>query len=113
LVIDQVFEPVTALRCGGQAEPVPRGYAAQDAEECAGGDVVAFVHNDESVAGGDVLDVVAAGKRRQQRDVEDARGFRTPATDLTACETQVAADPVAPLIGQGLAIDQDQGRGSS
>lgn len=80
-------------------------YAAQDAEECAGGDVVAFVHNDESVVGGDVFDVVAAAKRRQERDVEDARGSRTPATDLTTRETQVAADPVAPLVGQGLAID--------
>src|SRR3954467_3325044 len=101
-MIDQVFEPIAALRRGGQPKPIPRGYAAQYAEERAGGDVVAFVHNDESVACGDVLDVVAAGKRRQQRDVEDARGFRTPATDLTACKTQVAADAVAPLIGQRL-----------
>jgi len=62
LVIDQVFEPVAAFRSRGQAEPVARGYAAQHAEECAGGDVMAFVHDDESVVGGDVFDVVAAGK---------------------------------------------------
>ena len=62
LVIDQVFEPIAALRGGGQAEPVPRRYATQDTEECAGCDVVAFVHYHESIVGGDVLDVVATGK---------------------------------------------------
>src|SRR5260370_15925423 len=95
--------PVTALRRGGEAEPVPRGYAAQDAEECAGGDVVAFVRNDESVAGGDVLDVVAAGKRPQAGAVAGARGFLTPATDLAPSQTPVASDSVAAMIRQRLA----------
>jgi hypothetical protein len=65
LVIDQVFEPVAAFRGGSQSEPVPRGYAAQNAEECAGGDLVAFIHDDETVVGGDVFYVVAARKRWQ------------------------------------------------
>jgi hypothetical protein len=43
LVIDQVFEPIAAFRGGGEAEPVARSDAAQDAEKRAGGDMVAFV----------------------------------------------------------------------
>ena len=75
-MIDQVFEPVAAFRSRGQTEPVARGYAAQDAEECAGGDVVAFVDDDESVVGGDVFDVVAAGKVfGQQGDVQKRSWF--------------------------------------
>ena len=61
-MIEQIFEPVAAFRRCGQSEPVSRGYAAQDAEECARRDVVTFVHNDESIVGGEVFDVVAAVK---------------------------------------------------
>lgn len=34
--------------------------------------------------------------------------FDRSTADLTALETEVAADPVAPLVGEGFAIDEDQ-----
>jgi hypothetical protein len=38
------------------------------------GNVVTFVHDDESVGGGDVFDTCPAGESRQERDVDNARG---------------------------------------
>ena len=110
-MVDQVFESVAALRCRGQSEPVARRYPVENAEECTGGDVVTFVDDDESVAGGDVLDVFATGKCRQQCDVEDAGDLRPSTADLAALEPQVLLDPVAPLVGEGFAVNQDQRAG--
>ena len=60
LVVDEVFKPVAAFGCSGEPEPVFCGYSVEDVEERAGGDVVAFVDDDETVTGGGSFDVVAA-----------------------------------------------------
>jgi hypothetical protein len=49
LVVDEVFKPVAAFGCSGEPEPVLGGYSIEDVEERAGGDVVAFVGDDETV----------------------------------------------------------------
>ena len=59
-MVDEVFEPVATFRCGGEPEPVFCGYPIEDVEERAGGDVMAFVGDDETVTGGESFDVVAA-----------------------------------------------------
>jgi hypothetical protein len=39
------------------------------------GNVVTFVHDDESVVGGAVFDACPAGESRQERDIDNARGL--------------------------------------
>ena len=107
-MIDQVFESVAALGCGGQTQPVACGDSAQNGEEGFGRDVVAFVDDDESVVGGEFFDVVPAGKGGKQGDIQDSGSLRPSAADLAAFEVQVLVNTVALLVGQGLAVDQDE-----
>jgi hypothetical protein len=51
LVVEKVFKPVAALGCGGEPKPVFCRYSIDDVEECAGGDVVAFVGDHETKDG--------------------------------------------------------------
>ena len=88
-MVDEVFESVSALGCGRQPEPVAGGYSVEHVEECARRDVVAFVDDHESVAGGQFVDLVAARQGRQQCDIEDAGRFGPSAADLSAFESEV------------------------
>ena len=112
-MVDEVFESVAAFRCRGEPKPVLGRNSVEDVEECAGGDMVAFVDDHESVVRGDVFDACPAGERRQQCDVDNAGGLGSPTTDLTALEAEVLLQPVAPLIGQCFAVDEDQGGGGA
>ena len=69
--------------------------------------MVAFVDDDEAVPGGDVFRMSPTGQGRQQCDVEDTCGFRASAANLAARESQVFLDAVAPLVGEGLAVDEN------
>lgn len=110
LVVDQALKPVAALGCGCEAKPMFGRYSVEDVEEDAGGDVVAFVDNHETVAGREVFDVFPAGEGGQQRDIDDAAGFGSPAADLSALDSEVLLQSVAPLVGERFAVDQNERR---
>ena len=74
-MVDEVFKPVAAFGCSGEPEPVFGGYSIEDVEERAGGDVMAFVDNHETVVHREIFDVVAAGKCWQQSHIDDAGGL--------------------------------------
>jgi hypothetical protein len=61
LVVDEVFEPISALGCRGESQPVSGRYSVENVEEGACGDMVAFVDDHETVGSGQVFDVLAAG----------------------------------------------------
>jgi hypothetical protein len=108
LVVDEIFESVPSLRRGGQPEPMLRGYPVQHIGERRGGNMVTFVDNNEPVPGGDLIDVRPPCQRRQQRNVNDPGRFRPAATHLSALDTEMGLDAMAPLIGEGFAIDEDE-----
>ena len=75
----------------------------------AGGrDVVALVRDDQPVPGGELGDVVAAGQGLQCDDVDGAVQLRPAAAELTRLDAEELTDPGPPLVGQGLAVDQDE-----
>jgi hypothetical protein len=108
LMVDEIFESVPSLRGGRQPEPVLRGYSVQHIGESRGGNMVAFVDNSEPVPGGDLIDVRPPCQRGQQRNVNDTSRSRPSATHLSALDTEMGFDAMAPLIGQGFAVDEDE-----
>ena len=53
-------------------------------------------------------DVVAAGQGLQGDDVDGAAQLGTAAAELPGLDAEELADPGPPLVGQGLAVDQDE-----
>lgn len=106
---DQVVELVSSVRRRGEAEPAARGDLLYRVLERCGRDVVAFVDDDEAVAGGKFGEVVLPGKGLQGGDVDDAGGLgAAAAAALPGLDSQVLLDAGAPLVGQCLAVDQDE-----
>jgi len=105
---DQVIELVPAVRGGGQPEPPPRADLPDRVLERCGRDVVALVRDDQPVPGGGLGDVVAAGQRLQCDEVDCAAQLRPAAAELPGLDAEELADPGPPLLGQGLAVDQDK-----
>jgi hypothetical protein len=71
--------------------------------------VMAFVDDDVPVSAGQVRDVGPPGQGGQHCDVDNSAELVAAAADLPGADGQELPDPVPPLLGQGLAIDQDQG----
>lgn len=68
------MEFVAAVRVGGQPEPAPCGDLLDRVLECGGRDMMALVGDDETVPGGQLRDVVAAGhsgRRDQHPEIVD------------------------------------------
>ena len=53
-------------------------------------------------------DVVAAGQGLQGDDVDGAAQLRAAAAELAGLDAEELSDPGPPLVGQGLAVDQDK-----
>jgi hypothetical protein len=70
--------------------------------------VVALIGDDQPVPGGELRDVVAAGQGLQCGDVDGAAQLHRAAAELTGLDVEELADPGPPLVGQGLAVDQDE-----
>jgi hypothetical protein len=79
--------------------------------EGCGRDVVTFVDDDQSVAGGQFGDVVATSKGLQHRDIDHATGLAAAAAELACPDAEELTDRSPPLLRQRLAIHQNQRRG--
>ncbi len=104
---DEVVELVASVGGGGKAEPAAGGDLFDGVGERGGRDVVAFVGDDEAVAGGEVGDVGAAGEGLQGEDVDGAAEFRAAAAELAGGDAEEFGDAGSPLVGEGFAVDQD------
>ena len=85
---DQVVELVAAVWSSGQPEPSARRDLLDGVFERRSWDVVALVHNHQSVAAGELLDVLRAGQGLQHRDVYYAAGLPATATELPGLDAQ-------------------------
>ena len=73
-----------------------------------GRDVVAFIGDDQPVTGGQRGDVAAAGQGLQGEDVDGSAEFGATAAKLPGLHAEELTDAAAPLVGQRLAVNQDQ-----
>jgi hypothetical protein len=69
---------------------------------------MALIGDDQPVPGGQLRDVVAAGQGLQGDDVDGAAELGPAAAELPGLDAEELADPGPPLVGQGLAVDQDE-----
>jgi hypothetical protein len=70
--------------------------------------VVALVHDHQAVPADQVRNVVPAGEGLQGDDVHDTPGFGPAPAELPSLDAEQVQDAGAPLVGQCLAVDQDQ-----
>jgi hypothetical protein len=105
---DQVVELVAPVGGGGQPEPPPGGDLPDGVLERGGRDVVAFIGHDQPVPGGQLRDVVAAGQGLEGNDVDGAAELGPAAAELPGLDAEELSDPGPSLVGQGLAVDQDE-----
>jgi hypothetical protein len=70
--------------------------------------MVALIGDDQPVPGGQLRDVVAAGQGLQGDDVDSSAELGPAAAELSCFHAEKLADPRPPLVGQGLAVDQDE-----
>lgn len=110
---DEFAEPVAAGGRGGQPEPELRADPLDGVVVRGRREVMAFVDDDVSIAAGEFSDVIMSGQRGQHGDVHDAGEFAPAAADLAGLDAQQVADLGAPLLGQRLTVDQDQGGGAT
>ena len=68
------------------------------------------VGDDKAIAGGQLADVGAAAKGLQRDDINAPAHLCPAAAKLPGLNAEELADPCAPLVGQGLSVDQDQRR---
>ena len=108
LKADQIIEAVPAVGGRGEAEPV----ACRDGSNCSlegsRGNVVALVHDHEPVTGELAGQFGPPGEGLQRDDVDGARELRASAAQLPGLDPQEFLDLIAPLLGQGLAVHQNQ-----
>jgi len=107
---DEVVELVSPVRGGGQPKPSASGDLPHGVLEGRGRDMVAFVGDDKTVAGGQLADVSAPGEGLQRGDINAPAQLCPAAAKLPGLDAEELADTCAPLVGQGLSVDQNQRR---
>jgi hypothetical protein len=107
---DELPEAVAPGGGGGEAEPELRGDRLDGVLVGGGAEVMTLVDDDVPVIVGEGGDVVASGQRRKQRDVDGAGELAPAAAELAGLEAEELRDTHAPLVGEGFAVDEDQGR---
>ena len=110
LETDEVIELVTTVRGGGQSEPAAGRNLTHGMLERGGRHMVAFIDNNKSVAGCQLGEVVTTGKRLQGCDVDHAPSLGPPSTPLPGLLAEQFVDTGAPLVGEGLPVNEDQSR---
>ena len=110
LMGDQVIEPVSSVWGRGQSDPVPGGDLLDHGLERRGRDVVTLVHDHLPVALGDHAYVAAARQRLERRDVHLMRAPGATPAELARLDAEELPDAGPPLVGERLAVDQDEGR---
>jgi hypothetical protein len=94
--------------CNTGVGPSSGGHLADRVLERCGRYVVALISHDQPVPGRQFPDVVAAGQGLQGDDVDGAAELRAAAAELAGLDAEELGDPGPPLVGQGLAVDQDE-----
>jgi hypothetical protein len=110
LVVNELVETVTPVGGRRQAYPPPRSDLTGGILERRGGQMMALVHEDQPVAGGQLRHVLATGQRLQGDDVDDSTQRRSASAELACANAEDVPDPTSPLVRQGLAVHQDQRR---
>jgi hypothetical protein len=108
LPADEVIELVAPARRCGQAQPAARRNLPDGVGERRGRDVMAFIGDDQAVAGSQFADVGTPRESLQGGDVDRSAELCPAAADLAGLDTEELADPGAPLVGECLAVDQDE-----
>ena len=78
--------------------------------EGRGRDVVAFVRNHQPVTCSQLADIGAPGQRLQRDDINGPAELGPAAAELAGLDAEELADAGPPLVGQRLAVDQDERR---
>ena len=107
---DEVVELVAPVRSGGKAEPAARRDLPDGVLERCGRDVVAFVGNHQAVTCSQLADISPPGERLQRDDIDDPAELGPAAAELAGLDAEELADTGPPLVGQRLAVDQDERR---
>jgi hypothetical protein len=94
--------------CNTGVGPSSGGHLADRVLERRGRYVVALISHDQPVPGRQFPDVVAAGQGLQGDDVDGAAELGAAAAELAGPDSEELGDPGPPLVGQGLAVDQDE-----
>jgi hypothetical protein len=105
---DEVVKLVAPAGSGCQPEPPFRGDLFHCVVEGDSRQVVAFVDEDQTVLTGHLGDVIRTRQGLQRHDVDDAADLVPTTATLTCFHAKQLANPGAPLVGEGLAIDEDQ-----
>jgi hypothetical protein len=109
---DQIVELVAPVGRGCQPEPATGRDLPDGVGERRRWDMVAFVGDHQAIPGGQLGNVSAPGQGLQRGDVDPAAEPGPSAAELTGFHAEEVTDPGAPLVGQGLAVHQDKGRGA-
>jgi hypothetical protein len=107
---DQPFEPIASVGCGRQAQPGGCSDFADYPLERGGRHVVALVDDHEPVLRRHRCDIVALCQRLHHRDVDDTvwpASTRAHDADLLSVHAEVSYEPLAPLLEERLAIDDN------
>jgi hypothetical protein len=72
--------------------------------------VVAFVRDHQAVTCGQLADVGVPGQCLQGGDVDGPAELGPAGSELAGLRAEELADAGTPLLGQGLAVDQDERR---
>jgi hypothetical protein len=74
--------------------------------ECFSRHVVTLVHDDQPISSGERGEVVAAGEGLQGGNVDDAGGLGASTAALPGFDAEQVLDASAPLVDEGLAVDE-------
>ena len=107
---DEVVELVAPVRGGRQAEPAAGRDLLDGILEGRRRDVVAFVSDYQAVTRGQLADIGAAGQGLQGDDVDGPAELGPAAAELAWLDAEELADAGPPLVGQRLAVHQDERR---
>jgi hypothetical protein len=110
---DDGLEPVTPVGGGREPDPAACRDLLDARLEGDGRDVVAFVDDHQPIAGGARYEIAAVGEALGHGQV-DNRGLAVAAAaelpDLVGREAEMLLEARTPLLQQGLAVHDHQGR---
>src|SRR5512133_284255 len=110
---DKITKAVAPGRRRGESQPELGSDLGDRVLVGRGGHVVALVDDDLSVTTGELCDVITSSERRQHCDVDHAGELLAATAMLTGPNAEEVLELGAPLLGKGLAVHENQGRGST
>ena len=108
LQCDQVIELVAAVGGRSQAQPAARRDLLHRMLERGRWDMVTFIDYHQPVAARKRSDVIGTRKGLQGGDIDDAASLGAATASLSRFDAEQLMDPGTPLVGESLAVDQDE-----